>query len=95
MSKFAHDNHVFFEFYSNMCYVKSQVSRETLLQGKLRDGLYVFEDVSMQNPSTTPTILHTFCNSLSSIFPLWHKKLATPLKNLLILYLQSVINPYL
>lgn len=43
MSKFARDNNVFFEFHSNYCVVKSQVTNEVLLQGSLGFyGLYVF-----------------------------------------------------
>ena len=31
VSKFAHDNNVFFEFHSNHCFVKDQVTRIVLL----------------------------------------------------------------
>lgn len=41
VSRIARDNSVFFEFHPNSCYVKSQDSEETLLQGTIRlDGLY-------------------------------------------------------
>jgi len=44
ISKFALDNNVFLKFYSNVCYVKKQETKEILLQGSLKDGLYVFDD---------------------------------------------------
>ena len=40
ISKFAKDNNVYFEFYSTMCCVKSQPTKETLLQGRLVNGVY-------------------------------------------------------
>lgn len=41
MSKFAQDNAVYFEFHPTICFVKSQVTFEVLLQGKIdKDGLY-------------------------------------------------------
>lgn len=42
VSKFASDNHVFFEFHSDFCLVKNLVTRNVLLQGSLHDGLYKF-----------------------------------------------------
>ena len=42
VSKFANDNNVFFEFYSDSCYVKHQVTKQILFQGIIKDGLYVF-----------------------------------------------------
>jgi len=40
VSKFAKDNHVFFEFHANHCFVKSQDSNMILLQGDVGpDGL--------------------------------------------------------
>ena len=58
VSQFAHDNNVYFEFYPNVCFVKSQVSKEILLQGKLRDGLYMFEDVSVPSKSANSHALY-------------------------------------
>jgi len=41
VSQFCKDNNVFFEFHSNICYVKSQDSSKILLRGHLGDdGLY-------------------------------------------------------
>jgi histone deacetylase 1/2 len=44
VSKFAKDNNVIFEFHPYYCYVKSQDSRQILLQGTVgADGLYQFK----------------------------------------------------
>ncbi|XP_060971893.1 uncharacterized protein LOC133038006 [Cannabis sativa] len=43
VSKFALDNNVFFEFHANVCYVKDQVTRDTLLTGTLHNGMYTFD----------------------------------------------------
>jgi histone deacetylase 1/2 len=43
VSRFARDNHVFFEFHPTTCFVKSQDSNKVLLKGILgNDGLYRF-----------------------------------------------------
>lgn len=43
---------MFFEFHSNVCFVKSQVSKQVLLQGTLgSDGLYSFKDIQLIHPS--------------------------------------------
>ena len=43
VSKFAQDNNVFFEFHANTCFIKSQVSKDVLLEGFLdTSGLYSF-----------------------------------------------------
>lgn len=44
VSRFAKDNNVFFEFHSRYCLVKSQVTKEVLLNGiEDSDGLYAFK----------------------------------------------------
>jgi histone deacetylase 1/2 len=44
VSQFARDNHVYFEFHPNECYVKSQGSSKIILKGHLgHDGLYQFD----------------------------------------------------
>ena len=45
ISKFAKDNNVYFEFYPTMCCVKSQINKETFLQGRLVNGVYQFDNV--------------------------------------------------
>ncbi|PON58935.1 LOW QUALITY PROTEIN: hypothetical protein TorRG33x02_289700 [Trema orientale] len=47
VSQFSRDNNVFFEFHSNTYFVKDQVTKLTLLVGKLRNGLYVFDSTQM------------------------------------------------
>ena len=42
VSQFAKDNNVYFEFFPNDCYVKHQVTKQTLLHGTVKDGIYVF-----------------------------------------------------
>lgn len=43
VSKFCIDNGVFFDFHSNSCFVKNQITNEVPLEGKLRNGLYMFD----------------------------------------------------
>lgn len=52
VSKFSSDNNVFFEFYPNYCCVKDQVSKAILMEGRVKDGLYIFDP-----PQFTPNIL--------------------------------------
>ena len=42
VSQFARNNNMFFEFYPDFCNVKHQDSKVILLQGRLKDGIYVF-----------------------------------------------------
>jgi len=42
VSRFARDNNVFFDFHVDTCLVKRQGTNEILLQGKLKDVLYIF-----------------------------------------------------
>ena len=39
VSRFATDNKVFFEFHADVCFVKDQVSKAILMQGKLSNSL--------------------------------------------------------
>ena len=45
VSKFANDNHVSFEFHPISCFVKDLATRVVLLQGQLKVGLYVFDNI--------------------------------------------------
>lgn len=50
VSKFAKDNNVFFVFHCNYCFVKSQASKEVLLEGFLdAGGLYYFHNLPMDS----------------------------------------------
>ena len=68
---------VFFEFFPNFCFVKSQVSMEILLQGKLKDGLYLYENVIVPR-TPSPTILHSVYTLDLPNFHLWHRRLGQP-----------------
>ncbi|KAF7831079.1 Retrovirus-related Pol polyprotein from transposon TNT 1-94 [Senna tora] len=46
ISKFAKDNNVYFEFHSNRCFVKSQVDHKVLLEGRNKQGLYLFDNLT-------------------------------------------------
>ena len=59
VSQFAKNNHVYFEFHANLCYVKHQETHQILLQVVIKDGLYVFPPSlpmhhSVQYASYTP-----------------------------------------
>lgn len=72
------------EFHSNACFVKSQVSKQVLLQGSLgSDGLYSFKDIKLVKPSGS-SFLHNTISSLVSVsesgnktssYSLWHSRL--------------------
>ena len=54
--KFGRDDHVFFEFLRELCFVKSQVTKEIILQGWLKNGLYIFDNISL---AKIPYFVHT------------------------------------
>ncbi|GAU26016.1 hypothetical protein TSUD_64040 [Trifolium subterraneum] len=64
VSRFARDNNVFFEFHPHFCYVKSQGSKQTLLEGTIgHDGLYKFKPFEItptKANSTSPQFSNTF-----------------------------------
>ena len=72
VSQFAKDNSVYFEFFPNHCFVKNQDTKEIILQGKVKDGLYMF--LTMQC-SLKPSVSNTTLNPASSTFQLWHSRL--------------------
>lgn len=50
VSNFSKDNKVYFEFYPNKCFVKSQASGQVLLEGFLdASGLYCFNNVKVES----------------------------------------------
>ena len=65
VSKFCSDNNVFFEFHSSCCFVKDQVSKTVVLEGKLANGLYMFDKAQVQ------------LQSVSSSTP-FHKEIKAP-----------------
>lgn len=93
VSKFARDNHIFFEFHANYCCMKSQGTKEVLLEGILReDGLHCFKDfqpLHLQQSSKTdfPSVLNNSENSKSvfvssksctSPYMMWNLRLGHP-----------------
>lgn len=54
VSKFSSDNSVFFEFFPNHCFVKDQVNHKVLMEGKLKQGLYVFNPPKLLLPAVSP-----------------------------------------
>jgi len=71
VSRFARDNHVFFEFLADVCLVKRQGTNEILLQGKLKDGLYMFTNLVQTTPYSAYT---TAISTDSSTYHLWHSR---------------------
>jgi len=48
VSTFSRDNHVYFEFHSNFCLVKSQTTNKVLLRGVVgSEGLYSFPNLKL------------------------------------------------
>ena len=88
MSQICKDNDVFFEFHFSFCLVKSQDTKEILLQGLVgQDGLYQFPTLQSLVPQTPRSvfvnksasivpIVNTACNSIS--FSTWHSRLGHP-----------------
>jgi len=69
--KFARDNNVFFEFYPDFCNVKHQDSKVILLQGRIKDGIYVFPPLQSTNSRTMLPTMNSTVKS-SNTFALWH-----------------------
>ena len=79
VSKFAKDNNVFFEFHPNVCLVKSQATKEILLQGCIKDGLYAFQNVSIATAhNTIPAVFHTQYVSPINSYDAWYQRLGQP-----------------
>ena len=92
VSKFARNNKVYFEFHLDVCFVKDQVSQANLMEGQHKNGLYAFSDSQLGLTfSSTNASSSKFVNcaklvnivSLSnvtctSLFYVWHNKLAHP-----------------
>lgn len=71
ISKFAKDNQVYFEFYPNTCFVKDQVTHQTLMVGKIRDGLYCFDPPQLVVGTSIPmssksSCITSLCNNVQS-----------------------------
>ena len=56
---------VYFEFFPNFCYVKYQISKEILMAGRVKNGLYVFDDFTLL-PSSKPQSISSSATSCES-----------------------------
>jgi histone deacetylase 1/2 len=82
VSKFAQDNNVIFEFHPYKCYVKSQDSKQVLLEGTVSiDGLYQFKpfhflnntDAKSQAKTNSDSSLNKSLLASNSHFPVFNK----------------------
>ena len=55
VSKFAADNHVFFEFHPTSYFVKDLSIQTVLMHDQLKRGLYVFDNTQLKLPLQHPT----------------------------------------
>lgn len=71
VSKFCLDTNVYFEFHSDICYVKSHASNEILLQGRVgSDGLYQFPHLQLiKSPTTSQVSCLTLASNNSNFSP--------------------------
>lgn len=77
VSKFANDDHVFFEFHLNSYFVKDLATKTILLQGQLKGGLYVFDNTQLNishqwkpsSSSQSSKISFLSCFTTTSISP--------------------------
>jgi len=73
IQQFCCENCVFFEFHSSVFYVKDLITKEVLLSGQSKDGLYVLSEYS------TTSIPQAFLSaSLSTSADIWHHRLGHP-----------------
>jgi hypothetical protein len=73
IQKFYLKNNVFFEFHSSLFYVKDLMTKEVLLSGRSRDGLYVLSESSAMS---FPQVVSSICLSTSA--DVWHHRLRHP-----------------
>ncbi|KAG8492112.1 hypothetical protein CXB51_015664 [Gossypium anomalum] len=82
VSKFATDNNVFFKFHPSYCVIKDIQTREILMRGQVRDGLYHFSVGSDSLLSSVPNAALHVCSLVDDVFSLWHKRLSYPVDNI-------------
>ncbi|KAG8487623.1 hypothetical protein CXB51_018130 [Gossypium anomalum] len=76
VSQFTKDNEVFFKFHPTYCVIMDIKTKDTLLKGHIRDGLYHFP-VSAMDPFVTHTKLQNKTMDCP-VFGLWHSRLGHP-----------------
>ena len=84
VSKFAADNHVFFEFHPTSCFVKDLSTQTILMHDHLKGGLYVFDNTQLIVPASS-----------TSPFVLWHNRLGHPSSHIISLILNKCNLPHL
>lgn len=92
VSKFTADNDVLIEFDAYGCFVKDKRSGETLLKGKLKEGLYEFQNPKARCGSNNPAVqndVHLAFSVSDSIKKLWHLRLGHPSERVLNQVLKS------
>ena len=73
VKQFCRESCVFFEFHSSVFYVKDLITKEVLLSGQSKDGLYVLlENSAMSMPQAFLSA------SLSTSADIWHRRLGHP-----------------
>ncbi|KAF7809814.1 Retrovirus-related Pol polyprotein from transposon TNT 1-94 [Senna tora] len=76
VSKLARDNNVYLEFNADAVLIKSQETKETLLKGRIKDGLYCFDNLQLQHLTKhAPYTTYTVQTSDNKDFSLWHSRL--------------------
>jgi len=71
VSKFSRDNNVFFIFYPHSGYVVHQDTKQVLLQGTLKDGLYTFPSLKSSSHYSANSLSFTGNNATIN---LWHQR---------------------
>lgn len=101
ISKFTQDNDVFLEFHSDCCFVKDKCTRRILLEGRIKDGLYLL-DLSKTCLSISGSSLRGATFSTHNCFNaqrcvdvnLWHSRLGHPCSSVLNKALTSINVPF-
>jgi hypothetical protein len=70
VQQLCRENYVFFEFLSSVFYVKDLITKEVLLSGQSKDGIYVLSE-----SSTTFTPQAFLSTSLPTSADIWHRRL--------------------
>ncbi|KAE8690865.1 hypothetical protein F3Y22_tig00110893pilonHSYRG00648 [Hibiscus syriacus] len=76
VSKLARDNGVYFEFHASNCCVRDEGTGAVLLQGKEKDGLYLFHIDSLNN--TSASFEANSVTASHNLYELWHRRLGHP-----------------
>ena len=73
ISKLTADNHIFMEFHSDFCLVKGKTTKNVLLRGRLKDGLYLLTEpqptAASQNRKTPRPFTSNSNMSISNYHP--------------------------